>query len=558
MPARSRSAPWRLAPLALGAVALGLAVGCSTGDAASPDVPPSQVGPVPLRRLSDREILNAVHDLFPSVPASVVAALPALPPDVPVAGFDNAAEGQVPSDVGIARYESLANAYAADLTQDSDHVASLVGCRWETPDAAAACAGKFVDTTGRRVFRRPLASDERGRLLAHFAEWQAAVDFEGAVRLTLSALLQSPQFLYRAEPIARSPEAWGKLVPVEPYALASRLSFFLWESAPDDALLDAAARGELGSEAGLRAEADRMLADDRASRLRWSFHRQWLGLDRILLAEHEVRTPDVDPSWSEATATSALDESRRFVEGTLAHGGTFRDLLTSRHAWVNGEMARVYGVAPPEDPASWTEIDLPEERAGLLTRTAFLAGFSHRAATSPPVRGNGIELRLLCQLPVSPPANADLSQPKASPDQGPQTNRMLFEERTKPAQCQACHAALNGFGFGLEGYNAAGHVQTTESGLTIDTSGEIHGTDVDGPFQGGVDLSEKLSRSEVVHRCATSQMVRYALGRAPVEEEVTTLTELARNFQGSGGDEGALVRAIVTSPTFRFRRVEEY
>src|SRR5262249_10919301 len=153
------------------------------------------------------------------------------------------------------------------------------------------------------------------------------------------------------------------------------------------------------------------------------------------------------------------------------------DLLTSPRAWVDGEMARIYGLPPPS--AAWTEVALPPgERAGLLTRASFLAGFSHRGATSPPVRGNAIQLRFLCELPLSPPPGVDPSQPTAPPGSGPETTRMLFEQRTSPAPCQSCHAALNGFGFGFEGYDAAGHHRTSENGLPIDDRGTIHGTDV--------------------------------------------------------------------------------
>ena len=176
-----------------------------------------------------------------------------------------------------------------------------------------------------------------------------------------------------------------------------------------------------------------MLLDDRARRVLWNFHRQWLGLDRVLGDEHLVRTPEVDPAWTAATPVAATRESQLFVENVLLANGSLRNLLTSRRAWVNGEMARIYGVAAPADPAAWSEVELPEtERAGILTRVAFLAGHSHRGATSPPIRGNGIELRFFCQPPISPPPGVDLSQPKADPKQGPQTNRMLFEARTAP------------------------------------------------------------------------------------------------------------------------------
>jgi hypothetical protein len=543
-------------PLPLVIFALIAAITACRGDENVPaaDQSATSVGASPLRRLSNNEYLNALHDLFPAQHPT----LPELPADIPVADFDNAAQAQQPSDVRIARYEAIATLYAEGATVDTPAVHALVGCDdWTTPELATSCATKLVDGMGGRLFRRPLTVAEHERFLASFRTWTAAVDFEGAARLTLSAMLQSPQFLYRAEP-QPADRAPGSVIAVEPYPMASRLSFFLWESVPDQTLLDAASRNELATEEQLRTQAERMLQDDRARRLLWSFHRQWLGLDRILLDEHTVRSATVDAAWTAATPHAAVEESRRFVENTLAAGGTFRDLLTSRRAWVDGEMARIYGVPVTGDPAAFTETSLPEgERSGLLTRASFLAGFAHRGATSPPVRGNGIQLRLLCQLPLSPPPGVDLSQPMATPAQGPQTNRMLFEARTRPSMCQGCHASLNGFGFGFENYNAAAHFQTTESGLPIDAKGMIHGTDVDGPFDGAVALSEALSRSAVVHHCATEQLFRYALGRAPEDVEGPTITTLAKRFMESGGDERALMTSIVTAPSFRMRRVEE-
>jgi hypothetical protein len=529
----------------------GVSVGRDGGAAAT--AARAAVGPSPLRRLSDDEYLNALHDLFPSLSPT----LPALPPDIPVAGFDNAAEAQQPSDVLIARYEAIGTLYAAAATADPASVSALVGCAdWSTPALATACAAAFVDATGRRLFRRPLDAGEHARFLASFEAWASAIDFPGAAQLTLGAMLQSPQFLYRPEPVVGT-AATGSAVPVAPFAMATRLSFFLWQSVPDDVLLDAAAQGALATDDQLRAQATRMLADVRAQRVLWSFPRQWLGLDQILLPEHAVRTPEVDPNWTTATQASAFTETQLFVQNVLGQGGTLRDLLTSPRAWVDGEMSRVYGLPAPQDPSAWSEVTLPSsERAGLLTRASFLAGNSHRGATSPPVRGNAIQLRLLCELPISPPPGVDLSQPMADAGAGPETNRTLFEQRTAPAYCQACHAGLNGFGFGFEEYDAAGHHQTTDDGLPVDATGTITGTDVNGPFDGALALSRALAGSAVVHACATQELVRDALGRAPVDVEAPSVAALAESFFASGGDLRALLADIVLTPSFRMQLVE--
>src|SRR5581483_11508676 len=228
---------------------------------------------------------------------------------------------------------------------------------------------------GLRIFRRPLTATESARWLAQMQSWESAIDFAGAAELTLSAMLQSPQFLYRPEPLPAG-AAPRTLIPVEPYAMASRLSYLLWESGPDDALLDAASRNALSTESQVRAQAERMLADSRAQRVLWDFPRQWLGLDKILTSENTSRTAAVDPLWTATTQASAWTETRLFVLNTLAGGGKLGDLLTARTAWIDGEMARVYGVAPAA--TAWTDVSLPaSERAGLLTRVAFLASTSH-------------------------------------------------------------------------------------------------------------------------------------------------------------------------------------
>ncbi len=513
--------------------------GCGT------DAVPPQVGSSPLRRLSDTEYQYALRDLF----LGLEVQTPPLPGESSPTGFDNDIASQAPSDVRIARYETIANLYAAAVTVDEAAVTALTGCAdHSTPTLAASCSSAFIRQFGLRVYRRPLTTEEHDHLAQRFTSWTTALDFQGAVQLTVSTMLQSPQFLYRAEPL-EAVEVGVFHVPVEPYAMASRMSFFLWGSIPDDELLTAAGAGDLTTEDGVRSQAARMLEDPRALRLVWDFHRQWLALDHILFEEHEVRIADIDAQWTAATQRSALLESQRFVEQSFRSQGTFGDVLTGRHAVIDGEMARVYGVAAGE-------VELAEDqRAGLLTRTAFLAGFSHRGGTSPPIRGNAILVRLLCQLPTSPPPDADLSMPVAMPGEGPKTNRTLFEERTSAPACQGCHESLNGFGFGFEHYTASGAYITEQAGLPIDASGQLMFTDVDGPFANAIELSSELARSELVMDCAARRWVQFALGRLPAGRESGLVGGIANRFVEGHGDFRALFTDIVTSPLFRTRKV---
>lgn len=537
----ARSGLWRAALSTLLAVA-----GSSCTEAAP------QVGPAPLRRLTNSEYLRSLETLFPSVRVT----LPVLPEDNAVAGFDNQAESQRPTDVRIARFETIATLYAQALTEDAASVRALTGCAdWSAPQSADACARSFIETVGARVFRRPLTAAETDRFALRFHSWESSVDFEAAVRLTVSAMLQAPQFIYRPEYEPTAPDA-PPVMPVEPYALATRLSLLLWQTGPDAALLDAASRNELSTAEQVRMHASRMLRDERVKAGYWAFHRAWLGLDRVRADEHLVRTAEVDPQWNERSATAAFNESRRFIENTLFETGSFRALFESPRAWVDAESARLYGVAAPSDPNAVTEVTLPEEqRAGILTRIAFLAGNSHRGATSPPVRGNAVFIRLFCELPNAPPPNVDLTPPMQTPESGPQTNRALFEARTQPAACKGCHYALDGIGFGFERYNAAGIYQTLDHGLPVNSQGELHRSDVDGPFDGAIELSRSLARSATVSRCLVRQWVRFAMGRAPHETDSAWIASMVQRFTVHGS-ERELLLDLVSAPQFRFRPTE--
>lgn len=510
-----------------------------------------QVGSAPLRRLSNQEYLNALQDLFPDQ----VSELPPLPRDADVGGFENDADSQTPSDVRIARYAAIAELYAAAATRDAAAVARLVACDLSVTAMRAGCAEHFVTRMGTRLFRRPLEAEERERFMQLFQRVERAVDFDAAVQLTLTAMLQAPAFLYRPE-LFTTDAAPGEPLALSSYAMATRLSFLLWESVPDQTLLDAAERDQLRLPEQLRAQAERMLSDARAKRVFWDFHRQWLGLDRLLDDEHSVRAPAVDTRWSLTRRDALLAETRRFVENVSTQGGTLADLLQRRSAWVDRESADLYGLPALAAGEDIRQVELPPtERAGVLTRAAFLAAYSHRGATSPPVRANAIQLRMLCRLPMPPPAAADTTPPTASPTDGPLTNRALFEERTRPAACMGCHKGLNGLGFGFEHYTASGAFTATDQGLPVDARGSLLDSRGISQFDGAVQLSKLLSESRELHRCALSSWLRFAMGRANDPREsalVESLTE--RSLQGASLRE--LLLQIVVSPTFRLGRGE--
>lgn len=500
------------------------------------------LGTSPVRRLTNVEYDNTVRDLL----GGQMPPLPEQPSDTVVEGsFENDAISLTPSDVRIARYETAAMDLGLHAAASSEVRANIMPC--DPSGDASACGREFVESFGRRAYRRPLTVDEIDRWSAYFEEQRTAIDFDAAVQLTVAGMLQSPHFLYRLEDRAM-PGALGQM-ELTPHELASRLSYFLWESMPDDELFAAADNDELRTTEQIEAQARRMLIDDRARETIRNFHRQWLYLDRVL---GEDKLPEQFPMWGTQAQQSAREESLRFIENTIVEGGTVGDLFTSTKAYVDETTAELYGVSAPAEP--WGEVQLdPVERAGILSRVAFLAGNAHDANGSPPLRGVFVMDRVLCEPRLSPPANADVSVPEADPEQGPMTNRELFEQRVSPSTCQGCHVRIDGFGYGFEQYDAAGLFRTADNGLPVDASGYAAGIGNDGAYDGAVELQALLAQSEVVHDCVVKQWFTYAYGRTMEPADTCQVEALQAALIENGGNVIEFLVDLVTRPEFALR-----
>jgi hypothetical protein len=289
-----------------------------------------------------------------------------------------------------------------------------------------------------------------------------------------------------------------------------------------------------------------MMKAPRAREAIIDFHRQWLDFDRV---QDEPKEPGAFPDWGPELRDAIREEVDRFVGSEVFDGdGTIASLLTSRSSWVNRPLAAHYGLAAVD---GWTQVQLPaSERSGILTRGDFLAGHAHETNGSPILRGVFVLERLLCSSIAAPPASADTSTPERKPGSGPVTNRTLFEERTAPAQCQGCHVRINGIGFGLEHYDATGAFRTRDDTLPVDATGTIVGTDVDGPYDGAIELSQKLAQSRTVSDCVATNWIRYTTGRRVAAEDACLVERARGSLAASGGDVRELLIDIVTSPEF--------
>ena len=498
-----------------------------------------EVGASPLARLTRAEYDYTVADLL----GLEAHAVEVLPPDGVSGLFAHNGEMTV-SSYAVEVYRDLAESLAAQAD-----LAALLPCdpfapTWTTGERE--CARAFITQLGRRAFRRDVEPAQVERLLVVYDDGRDGTDFDAGIRLALEAILQSPHFLYRVE--SGVPAPGEELVPLDGFELASRLSYFLWRSMPDDALLDAAAAGELDGEAGVESQVRRMLEDPRAERALLSFYGDLLALDGLVSA---YKDPELFPGFSAELAAAMRTELELFVLSTLRDGdGGLAGLLGASHTFVNAELAAHYGIAlPPGEGFVRVDLD-PSVHRGLVTKPALMSLAAHDQRTSPTLRGKLVRTRLFCQELPPPPANVDVTIPAA----GELSTREWVQQRLDDPNCSACHVLMDPLGLALEGFDATGRPRTLEDGQPIDASGVLTHTDVDGDLDGPASLADKLVASEEVGECASRQWLEFALGRPPEGEDACTAASIGVAFSETDHDVTELMVSIATSPAFRTRR----
>jgi hypothetical protein len=515
--------------------------GGPTGPAVTPGGPATcaspTVGSSPVRRLTHVEYNNAVADLLGdrSQPAN------GFPDDGQVGLFNNAAGHAVPP--------LLAEGYLNSAVQLAERVniRTLVGCDL----AVAACAPEFIQRFALRAYRRPLRPEEAQRLLQVFENARTKADVETGARAVVAAVLVAPQFLYHFESGGQESGTPG-VKKLAPFELAARLGSFLWASLPDSELLDAAAGGRLSTREQVQAQAERMLKDPRARAATNVFYERWFGLHEL---DNANKDPQLFPEFTQELREAMREETVRFVNHVVWEGdGKLATLLSAPFSFVDARLAALYGVAAPSGQGLQRASLNPAERAGIVTHPSMLAGYSPMVDSSPFKRGAWVRTRILCQeLAVPPNDIPELPAPKEGV-----SNRERAEQHTQAAACNACHQLIDGLGFGFEQYDAIGRVRTMDRGLPVDTSGEVTFTaDIDGKFNGGAELAQRLARSEQVRDCAPTQWLRYAMSRPEASEDACSLQQVKRSFATSGGNLKELLVALTQSDAFlHYRRPE--
>lgn len=532
------------ARLALLAALTGLgAFGCDTAPAtnepvvtprgAAPAVTPA---PPALRRLTQAQYTNAVTDLLGAgllLPSS-------LEPDTALEGlYSVGAAATAISPVGVELYEEAAFSLAEQVGADPARAAAVYGCE----PTEAGCLRAFVETFGRRAWRRPLSEEEVAAVVSLGEAASTTLGDAGAGQVyALAALLQSPAFLYRIELGEPDPnDATQRRYTSE--EMATRLAFFLWNTTPDDALLTAAEAGLLVTEAGLAAEVERMLADPRARQGVRTFFDEMLELYGL---EDLSKDPTLFTHMSPEIAVSAREETLLGLDAIVESDADWRTFLTTRQTFLDPVLAALYNVrAPTREGFAATELDAASGRAGFLGHASFLALQAHPTSSSATLRGAFIRDVLLCQEIPPPPADVDASIPEADTT-SPTLRDRLATHLTDPT-CAGCHQLTDPIGLGLENFDGIGAWRVTENGAMIDPSGVLDGA----AFDDAAGLGAALAEHPSLGPCLSRTMYRYATARSVEDGEKAIVAWHAAGLEESGYRVRALLADIAMSPGFR-------
>ncbi len=500
-------------------------------------------GGTAMRRLTGEEHRRTVADLFPGV------AIPRyeLARDARLGGFDNLADAQAISPLLTEQHHRAAGLVAAAA---SSALASWAPC--STNDAA--CAARIVEHVAMRAQRRPLTDEERATLVSFVESARAADGLAASVSMLIEALLLTPQFLFRPELGDPSRAAPAGTRALDGYEVASRLSYFLFRTMPDDTLFEAAASGELDTVTGIEAHARRMLEDVRARDTIADLHAQWFQTWRV---EDELRLDaDAFPELDAAVARDLRASLDLFLADAFFRDGTMSALFDGRYAYLNDRIAPLFGVSAPGS-SELVRVELPADvpRAGILTQPGWLTHRSHPTVHSPIYRGVFVRDHVLCASTGDPPAGAEGMSEPLPPDVVLTTRERT--ERSHSGRCAACHQRIDGVGFAFEHYDALGRYRDTEFDLPIDARGEVvDAGDADGPIADALDLAARVASSDRVRTCVATHYVRYALGRLESRADDCQLRALADRLAESGGDLVELAVAITASPSFRHRTID--
>jgi hypothetical protein len=504
---------------------------------------------VALRRLTPEQYRLLIADVF----GPTVNIDGRFEPDARADGLLAVGASQVSvTETGLERYDSLARNIATQVV-DTKHRDMFIPCK-PVSEASAddGCASRFFSEVAPLLYRRAPHPDETARLAAAARRaTDITKDFYSGIALSLASLLESPEFLFREEVAEPDPDHAGQY-RLTSVSKASRLSFLLWNSAPDERLLAAAESGELNSNRGLSRQVDRMLASRRVEDGTRAFFIDMLQFDEFATLSKDAT---IFPKFTPLVVHDSEEQTlRTIVDHLLTRHGDYRDLFTTRRTFLTLSLAAIYNVPLADDSPngareSWISYEYPvndPRGVGILSQASFVALHSQPGRSSPTLRGKALRQVLLCQRIPDPPANVNFSVVQDTSNPHYRTAReRVTAHRTNPT-CAGCHKMMDPIGLALENFDSTGGYRRMENGATIDASGELDGVS----FANAVGLGRAVHDSPSIPECLVTRLYSYATGRERSTSDARITTYLERSFKSDGYRWPELLRRLATSDDF--------
>jgi hypothetical protein len=426
----------------------------------------------------------------------------------------------------------------------------VFSCRPTSSSEEMSCAMDIIKRLSAQAYRGESTGGDRELLMKLYQQGREEGDFENGIRLALQGILANPRFVFRVEhapPTARA----GRAYKLSDLDLASRLSFFLWDTVPDEELIRIASAGTLGTPAVLEKQVRRMLADPRAEALGGRFASQWLRLQDV----DKIR-PDalLYPYWDLSLSADFRRETELFFDSIVRDDRSVLDLLTADYSYINGRIARHYGIANVTG-SEFRRVQMPEERRGILGHGSILQLTSVADRTSPVQRGKWIMQVLFGTPPPPPPPNVPLlEETKGAIGSRVLSVRERMEEHRSNPACTSCHRMIDPLGLALENFDPTGKFRIKDNGVPVDASGVMYdGTRIDGPA--GLRQAV-LKHSDMFVRTFTESLLTYATGRRVEYFDMPTVRAVVRDAEKNGNRMSAFILGVVNSPAFRMMKVE--
>lgn len=525
----------------MGGVALlcGCLLACSGGAGRGPAESDS---PLRARLMSGSQYSQTIANIFgEDISAAVPAPLPPMTRTDGLLATGAASIGMTSDQLG--QLQQAATTIAAKVVDES-HREFLVPCKPADEKAAdAGCATEFIKSTGRLLYRRPLDEKRLSELVDEAGKAADDLkDFYAGLATALEGMLISPEMLFIVDVAESDPDNPDRR-RLDAYSLASRLSFFLWNSAPDDELLRAAESGEIQTRKGRERIVDAMLKSARLEHGVRAFFDDMLQFDKFSsLAKDAMAYPAVTGS----TLADAREQTlRTIVDHLITKNADYRDLFTTRSTFMSMNLAAVYGVPAVDD---WVAYEFPEDsrRGGLLTQISFLAANAHPGRSSPTLRGKALRELLLCQKVPPPPPNVDFSLLE-DPDASLKTARERLAVHSSNPTCAGCHLITDPMGLALENFDGSGEWRDTEEGAVLDTSGDLDGSE----FKDVEGLNQALHDHPMLPSCIVNRMYSYGVGgKVSMSTDRQILAHLKQRFIEDGHKLPELMREIALSNAF--------